>query len=167
MNPDPTMASAATLTPEARLAALGIVLPPPWRDRENRLRAVRSGIHVYMSGHGPIDPVTEEVLVRGKIGVDLGLEAATAVARQSAIFCLGTLKGHLGELSRVVRVVRVLGLINCTPDYEHPTLVMNGFSDLMVQAFGEPGRHTRTVMGVATLYSNMPVEFEALFEVRD
>jgi enamine deaminase RidA (YjgF/YER057c/UK114 family) len=85
----------------------------------------------------------------------------------SAIFCLGTLKGQIGDLSRVVRVVRVLGFINCTPDYEHPTLVMNGFSDLMVQVFGEPGRHTRSVIGAANLYSNMPVEFEALFEVRD
>lgn len=167
MNAKQSPGGARPPSPEARLQALGVTLPPPWRDRENRLRAVRSGIHVYMSGHGPIDPVTDEVLVRGKIGKDLDLEAATAAARQSAIFCLGTLKGHLGELSRVVRVVKVMGLINCTPDYEHPTLVMNGFSDLMVQAFGEIGRHTRTVLGVATLYSNMPVEFEALFEVRD
>jgi enamine deaminase RidA (YjgF/YER057c/UK114 family) len=154
-------------TPESRLAALGIELPPPWRDRENRLRSVRSGIHVFMSGHGPIDPVTDQVLVRGKVGLDVDLAAATDAARMSAIFCLGTLKGQIGDLSRVVRVVRVLGFINCTPDYEHPTLVMNGFSDLMVQVFGEPGRHTRSVIGVANLYSNMPVEFEALFEVRD
>jgi enamine deaminase RidA (YjgF/YER057c/UK114 family) len=154
-------------TPESRLAAMGVALPPPWRDRENRLRAVRSGIHVFMSGHGPIDPVTEEVLVRGKIGVDLDLAAGAEAARMSAIFCLGTLKGQIGDLARVARVVRVLGFINCAPDFEHPTLVMNGFSDLMVQVFGEAGRHTRSVIGVATLYSNMPVEFEALFEVGD
>ncbi len=159
--------SSVAESPEDRLAALGITLPPPWRDRENRLRAVRSGNHVFMSGHGPIDPVTEEVLVRGKIGATLDLEQGMQAARTSAIFCLGTLKGHIGDLRRVTRVVRVLGFINCTADYEHPTLVMNGFSDLMVQTFGEAGRHTRSVIGVATLYSNMPVEFEALFEVRD
>lgn len=167
MNIDRDSQTPQAETPESRLAAMGIVLPPPWRDRENRLRAVRSGIHVFMSGHGPIDPVTEEVVVRGKIGDALDLDQGRAAARMSAIFCLGTLKGQVGDLSRIVRVVRVLGFINCTSDFEHPTLVMNGFSDLMVEVFGEAGRHTRSVIGVSTLYCNMPVEFEALFEVRD
>jgi enamine deaminase RidA (YjgF/YER057c/UK114 family) len=145
---------------------MGIVLPPAWRDRENRLRAVRSGIHVFMSGHGPIDPVTEEVVVRGKIGDALDLDQGRAAARMSAIFCLGTLKGQVGDLSRIVRVVRVLGFINCTSDFEHPTLVMNGFSDLMVEVFGEAGRHARSAVGVVALPLGVAVEIDAVVQVR-
>ena len=165
MNIDRDSQTPQAETPESRLAAMGIVLPPPWRDRENRLRAVRSGIHVFMSGHGPIDPVTEEVVVRGKIGDALDLDQGRAAARMSAIFCLGTLKGQVGDLSRIVRVVRVLGFINCTSDFEHPTLVMNGFSDLMVEVFGEAGRHARSAVGVANLPLDFAVEIDGVFEI--
>lgn len=154
-------------TPEQRLRQRGIVLPAPWKDRDNRVRALRSGIHVFMSGHGPLDPATDAPLRVGKLGRELDIDQGAAAARLAGLACLGTLRGHLGSLDRVVRVVRVLGFINCAPGFNRPSNVLNGFSDLMVEVFGEAGRHTRSAIGVAELYADIPVEVEALFEVRD
>lgn len=155
------------LTPEQRLTERGIVLPKAWRDRDNRVRALRSGIHVFMSGHGALDPDTDAPLVVGKLGRELDVDGGIAAARLAGLACLGTLRGHLGTLDRVVRCVRVLGFINCAPGFNTPSLVLNGFSDLMVEVFGEAGRHTRSAIGVAELYADIPIEVEALFEVRD
>lgn len=162
-----TSANRSDTTPEQRLLQLGITLPPPWADKPNRVRALRSGIHVFMSGHGPLDPATDAPLVVGKLGRELGIEQGAAAARLTALACLGTLRGHLGTLDRVVRVVRVLGFINCAPGFNSPSNVLNGFSDVMLDVFGEAGRHTRSAIGVAELYSDIPIEVEALFEVRD
>lgn len=154
------------MSAEQRLVELGIVLPPTWNDKVNRLRALRSGNHVYMSGHGPLGPDSEPLVV-GKLGRELSTEQGAAAARLAALACLATLRGNIGSLDRVTRVVRVLGFINCAPGYNTPSLVMHGFSDLMVEVFGEIGRHTRSSIGVAELYADMPVEVEALFEVAD
>lgn len=154
-------------TPEQRLSSCGIILPQPWKDRDNRVRALRSGIHVFMSGHGPLDPLTDAPLVVGKLGRELDIAQGAAAARLAGLACLGTLRGHLGSLDRVRRVVRVLGFINCAPGFSSPSNVLNGFSDLMVEVFGEAGRHTRSAIGVAELYADIPVEVEALFEVSD
>lgn len=154
------------MSAEKRLVELGIVLPPPWNDKYNRLRALRSGNHVYMSGHGPLGPDSEPLVV-GKLGRELTTEQGAGAARLAALACLATLRGNIGSLDRVTRVVRVLGLINCAPGYNTPSLVMHGFSDVMVDVFGEIGRHTRSSIGVAELYADMPVEVEALFEVAD
>jgi enamine deaminase RidA (YjgF/YER057c/UK114 family) len=153
------------MSAEQRIKELGITLPPPWKDRENRVRALRSGNHVYMSGHGPLSPDSTPLVV-GKLGRELTVEQGNAAARLAGLACLGTLRGQLGNLDRVTRVVRVLGFVNCAPGFNTPSLVMHGFSDLMVQVFGEIGRHTRSSIGVAELYADMPVEVEALFEVR-
>ena len=155
------------MSAERRLQERGIVLPAPWKDEANRVRALRSGIHVFMSGHGPLDPYTSLPLVTGKLGRELSIEQGYAAARLAALGCLGTLRGHLGTLDRVIRVVRVLGFINCAPGFNTPSNVLHGFSDLMVEVFGEAGRHTRSAIGVAELYADMPVEVEALFEVTD
>ena len=154
------------MSAEQRLKELGLVLPPPWADKDNRVRALRSGNHVYMSGHGPLGP-NSEPLVTGKLGRELTTEQGAVAARLAGLACLGTLRGNIGSLDRVTRVVRVLGFINCAPGYNTPSLVMHGFSDLMVEVFGEIGRHTRSSIGVAELYADMPVEVEALFEVAD
>lgn len=151
---------------EQRLREMGITLPPPWKDEANRVRALRSGIHVYMSGHGPLAP-DNSPLVAGKLGRELSIEQGAAAARLAGLACLGTLRGHLGSLDRVTRVVRVLGFVNCAPGFNTPSNVMHGFSDLMVEVFGEIGRHTRSAIGVAELYADIPVEVEALFEVAD
>ena len=161
------MNSAIADTPEQWIKRSGIVLPEPWKDRDNRVRALRSGIHVFMSGHAPIDPLTDKPLVVGKLGRELDVTQGISAARLAGLACLGTLRGHLGTLNRVRRVVRVLGFINCAPGFNTPSNVLNGFSDLMVEVFGEAGRHTRSAIGVAELYADIPVEVEALFEVSD
>lgn len=154
------------MSAEKRIQQLGIVLPPPWKDKDNRVRALRSGNHVYMSGHGPLAPDSTPLMV-GKLGRELNVEQGAAAARLTGLACLGTLRGQIGDLDRVVRVVRVLGFINCAPGFNTPSQVMHGFSDLMVEVFGEIGRHTRSSIGVAELYADMPLEVEALFEIRD
>jgi enamine deaminase RidA (YjgF/YER057c/UK114 family) len=155
------------VSPEARLKQLGIVLPPAWIDKPNRVRALRSGIHVHMSGHGPIEPLTDTPVITGKLGRELNEAQGAVAARETGLYILGTLRGCIGSLDRVVRVVHAIGFINCAPGFNTPSLVLNGFSDLMVEIFGEIGRHTRSAIGVAELYRDIPVEIEALFEVRD
>jgi enamine deaminase RidA (YjgF/YER057c/UK114 family) len=152
-------------THEERLRALGVTLPPPFRDEANRVRALCSGIHVFMSGHGPLGP-RNVPMVSGKLGRELSIEQGREAARLTGLCCLATLRAYLGTLDPVVRVVRVLGFINCAPGFNRPSEVLNGFSDLMLEVFGEAGRHTRSAIGVAELYADIPVEVEALFEVR-
>jgi enamine deaminase RidA (YjgF/YER057c/UK114 family) len=149
---------------EERLAALGVTLPPPFADEANRVRALRSGIHVYMSGHGPLGPGNVP-MVSGKLGRELSIAQGREAARLTGLCCLSTLRTYLGTLDPVVRVVRVIGFINCAPGFNTPSDVLHGFSDLMVEVFGEAGRHTRSAIGVAELYADIPVEIEALFEV--
>lgn len=152
------------MTNEQRLAALGVTLPPPFRDEANRVRALRSGIHVFMSGHGPLGAGNMPLVV-GKLGRDLTIEQGRDAARLTGLCCLSTLRTYLGTLDPVVRVVKVIGFINCAPGFNRPSEVLHGFSDLMVEVFGEGGRHTRSAIGVAELYADIPVEIEALFEV--
>jgi enamine deaminase RidA (YjgF/YER057c/UK114 family) len=152
------------MTHEQRLAALGVTLPPPFRDEANRVRALRSGNHIYMSGHGPLGPGNEPMAV-GKLGRELGIAEGAAAARLTGLCTLATLRHYLGSLDPVTRVVRVVGFINCAPGFNTPSDVLHGFSDLMIEVFGEAGRHTRSAIGVAELYRDIPCEVEALFEV--
>ena len=152
------------MTPEQNLAKLSLTLPPPFRDEANRVRALRSGRHVYMSGHGPLGAGNVPMAV-GKLGREMTIEQGAAAARLTGLCCLSTLRTYLGDLDQVARVVRVLGFINCAPGFNQPSDVLNGFSDLMIEIFGEAGRHTRSAIGVAELYADMPIEVEALFEL--
>ena len=152
------------MSAEQRLKELGLKLPPAFRDEANRVRALRSGIHVYMSGHGPLAP-DNAPLMRGKLGRELSIAEGYQAARLAGLGTLGTLRAYLGTLDTVTRVVRVIGFINCAPGFNTPSDVLHGFSDLMVEVFGEKGRHTRSAIGVAELYADIPVEVEALFEV--
>jgi enamine deaminase RidA (YjgF/YER057c/UK114 family) len=152
------------MTHDARLAELGITLPPPFRDEANRVRALRSGSLVYMSGHGPLGEGNVP-LVTGKLGRELSIPQGYDAARLTALACLGTLRHHLGTLDPVTRCVRVVGFINCAPGFNRPSEVLHGFSDLMVEVFGDAGRHVRSAIGVAELYADIPIEVEALFEV--
>jgi len=151
-------------THEERLKALGVTLPPPFKDEANRVRALRSGIHVYMSGHGPLGAGNVPMVV-GKLGRELSIPKGRDAARLTGLCCLSTLRAYLGTLDTVVRVVRVVGFINCAPGFNTPSDVLHGFSDLMIDVFGEAGRHTRSAIGVAELYADIPLEIEALFEV--
>jgi len=158
------VSSGTPTTPEARLVALGVELPPPFADMDNRIRALRSGNLVFMSGHGPLGPGNVPY-VTGKLGRELTIEQGYDAARLAGLCTISTLRRYLGSLDHVTRVVRVQGFINCAPGFNTPSDVLNGFSDLMVELFGECGRHTRAAIGAAELYCDIPVEVEATFEV--
>lgn len=151
---------------ERRLVELGLVLPPAWKDQGNRVRSLRSGNIVYLSGHGALDSDSNPLIV-GKLGRDLTPQQGAEAARLAALATLGTLRGRIGSLDKVVRVVHALGFINCAPGFADLPMVMNGFSDLMVAVFGDAGRSTRSCIGVQELYAGMPFEVETQFEVRD
>lgn len=161
--------AAADSLPERRLAALGLVLPAPVRlPSPNRTGAVLHGATLYVSGHGAalLDPAPG-LLQRGKVGVDVTQEEGYAVARALALKMLATIRAVLGRLDRVERVVKIVGMVNAEPLFEHHNLVINGASDLFYEVFGEAGVHARSTFGVSGLVGNQPVEIEGVFAVRD
>lgn len=155
--------SAQEQTPEAKLAALGITLPAVDKPIANYVKAVRTGSLVYTSGHGPCGPLQPDQ--KGKVGAELTIEQGAAAARATGICLLATLKAELGSLSRVKRIVKVLGMVNASPAFADQPKVMNGFSDLMVAVFGDRGRHARSAVGMASLPGDMAVEIEMVVEV--
>ena len=152
---------------EDRLAEQGIELPrlfapPPGVEFKFELVRV-SGGHAYVSGHGPIDG--EEVLVAGKVGDAVTLERGYEAARLTGLSILASLRQELGDLDRVTAWVKALGLVNCAPGFNLTPAVINGFSDLIVDLWGEAGRHARSAIGAAELPFDMSVEVEAIVEV--
>jgi enamine deaminase RidA (YjgF/YER057c/UK114 family) len=148
---------------EARLAALGLDLPPPIAPAANFLQARSSGDLVFLAGHGPLRP--EGGWVTGKVGSDLSVEQGYAAARLTALALLGSLKAEIGELDRVRRIVRVFGMVNCGPEFTAQPRVIDGCSDLLVELFGERGRHARAAVGMASLPVGIAVEIEMVVEV--
>ncbi|MEI8146111.1 MAG: RidA family protein [Alphaproteobacteria bacterium] len=145
-----------------RLADLGIVLPAPVAPVANYVPAVRSGSMLVVSGQISLGP---NGLVAGKLGADVTIEAGQLAARQCGLNVIAHIQAALGDLDHVVRIVRLGGFINCTPDFVDGPKVMNGASDLMVEVFGDKGRHARSTIGVAALPLNAAVEVEAMVEV--
>lgn len=152
------------MTPEERLKERGLELPPARKPMGTYVGCVRTGNLVFLSGHGP-DRQGEAPKWRGKVGADLTVEQGYAAAQDVALNLLTTLKGEIGELSRVRRVVKVLGMVNSAPDFGDQPKVINGASDLFVDIFGEKGRHARSAVGMAALPSGIPVEIEMIVEV--
>jgi enamine deaminase RidA (YjgF/YER057c/UK114 family) len=157
-------AQATQNNPETRIKELGIKLIAPSAPVANYVKAVRVGKLVYLSGHGPDKP--EGGLVIGKVGTDLTLEQGQEAARLVGISLLSTLKAEVGNLNKVKRVVKVLGMVNAPANFEKQPQVINGCSDLMVAVFGEKGKHARSSVGVASLPSNIPVEIEMIVELK-
>jgi len=150
---------------ERRLRELGIELPPAPKPVAVYVPAVRVGNTLYASGHGPRQ--ADGKLVRGKVGGELTLKQGYDAARLVGLNVLSTVRDNLGSLDKVVRLVKVLGMVNCTADFTEQPQVINGFSELMVEVFGETaGKGARSAVGVGSLPSNIPVEIEAIFEVR-
>jgi enamine deaminase RidA (YjgF/YER057c/UK114 family) len=150
-------------TPEARLEAAGYVLPAPPKPVATYVTSVRTGNLLFLSGHGECG----EKYTRGKLGRDLTVEQGRQSAEKVGLCMLATIKAAVGELSKVKRFVRVLGMVNATEDFtEHPKVV-NGFSDLMVVAFGDGGRGARSAVGMQSLPSDIAVEIEATVELSD
>jgi len=150
-------------TPEGKLKALGIVLSTPDAPKNAYVPFVQTGNLVFLSGKGPKNQ--DGKYITGKLGKDLSVDQGKAAARKIAIAQLSELKAGLGKLSRVKRIVKVSGFVNSAADFADHSAVIDGFSDLMVAAFGEKGRHARTAIGVSSLPFNMAVEVEVIVEV--
>jgi len=151
--------------PEAKLKALNITLPEPPSPVANYVNGVRAGNLIFLAGKGPKRADGTEM--SGKLGVDISIEQGYEGARLTAINQLAVLKEMLGDLNKVKRIVKVLGLVNCDPNFIEQPKVINGFSDLMVEVFGERGKHARAAIGVASLPRAQAVEIELVVEVYD
>lgn len=152
-------------TPTDRLAALGIELPAVPAAIANYVPAVRSGNLVVLAGQ--IAKGADGKFITGKVGDTMTLEEGAAAARICAIQLIAALQAEIGDLAKVKRIVRVGGFVNCPADYTAQSKVINGASDLLVEVFGEAGRHARAAVGVASLPAGAPVEIEMIVEVAD
>jgi enamine deaminase RidA (YjgF/YER057c/UK114 family) len=140
-----------------RLAELGIELPPVFPPAGNYAGAVIDGDHLHVGGHGP---VAGDRVVTGKVGRDLDLDRAREAARMTACSILATMRAELGDLDRVRRIVKVFGMVNVAPGFNQTPQVIDGCSDLLVDVFGDAGRHTRSAVGLAELPFDIAVEIE-------
>lgn len=150
-------------TAEARLAALNLELPPAPKPMGVYKPVVLSGSMAYLSGHGPLKP--DKGLITGCVGRDLDLAAGKAAARQTGLAILASLRATLGSLNRVHRLVKLTGMVNCTPDFHDQPAVINGCSELFAEVFGpDHGVGARSAVGMNALPGNIAVEIEAIFE---
>ena len=154
-----------SIDPEQRLQQLGLVLPAVTAPRGNFDAYVLDGNTLYLSGKGA--PAREDMATVPKVGRDISAAEARAHAREVGLHLIATMKAALGDLSRVRRVVKVLGMVNATPDFMQHTEVINGCSDLLVEVFGDAGRHARSAVGVGSLPRGFAVEIEAVVSVKD
>jgi enamine deaminase RidA (YjgF/YER057c/UK114 family) len=167
--------AASTVMPEAqntdgvdaeqRIKDLGIELIMPKPPTANYLKAKTVGNVVYLAGHGPDKP--DGTQVTGKLGSEIELEEGIAAARYTGISLLSSLKAEIGDLNRVKNIVRAKGMVNADPSFTQHSQVVNGFSDLMVEVFGEKGKHARAAIGMSSLPSNISVEIEMIVELYD
>lgn len=155
--------SLAAPTPEDRLAALGLTLPPAPNPVGNYVTHTFEGPLLYLSGQGPRGH--DGVLRTGRVGAGTTLEEARAHAELTGLNLLAVLKAVLGDLSRVRRVVKLLGMVNAVPEFGQHPKVIDGCSNLLVAVFGESGRHARSAVGVGSLPDGISVEIEAIFAV--
>ncbi len=151
--------------PEKRIQELHLTLPPAPKPVAKYKPAVQVGTLLYVSGHGPAK-IDGKSPVVGKVGADLTLEQGKEAARLVGLAILSTVRNTLGSLDKVKRLVKTLGMVNSTPDYKDHPQVINGFSELMAEVFGEDaGVGTRSAVGMGSLPGNIPVEVECMFEV--
>src|SRR5438093_12275650 len=152
------------MNPETRLAELKLELPPAPEPVAVYRPMVVCGTLAYISGHGPLRP--DKSFITGRVGSDLDLEAGKSAARQTGLAILATLRNELGSLERVKRLIKVLGMVNCTPEFQDHPKVINGCSELFADVFGqENGIGARSAVGMASLPGNITVEIEAVFEI--
>ena len=152
------------MSAEAKLQSLGLQLPPPPKAAGVYQAVVIFGNAAYVSGHGPLN--ADGSLTKGRVGDDLDLAAGKAAARQTGLAILATLKAKLGSLDRIKRLVKSLGMVQCTPEFKDHPAVINGYSELMGEVFGpDLGIGARSAVGMTSLPGNMAVEVEAIFEI--
>lgn len=149
---------------EERFSSLGLSLPPAPVPKGVYKPYLIDGKYLYLSGHGPVQD--DEQLMAGRIGRDIDIEEGKVAARQVGLTMLSTIRTNLGSLNKVKRVIKVLGMVNCTPEFEQHPYVINGCSELFSQIWGEEnGVGVRSAVGFGSLPENIPVEIEALFEL--
>ena len=152
------------MSPESQLTILKLQLPTAPKPMGVYKPLVLCGNMVYVSGHGPLKP--DGTLIKGRVGSDLNLEQGKAAARQVGLTILSTIRAHLGSLDRVERVIKVLGMVNCTADFKEHPAVINGCSELFAEVFGpNNGVGARSAVGMNSLPGDIAVEIEAIFEV--
>jgi enamine deaminase RidA (YjgF/YER057c/UK114 family) len=149
---------------EDRLAKLGHKVANPGTPVANYVGAVQTGNLVFVSGHGPRREDGQYAYI-GKVGREIDVETARKAAELVILNCLGSLKNVIGDLDRVTRIVKLLGMVNCTEDFVDQPKVINAASDILVEAFGDRGRHARSAVGMSSLPLGMPVEIEMIVEV--
>ena len=151
------------MSAEKKLKELGIVLPPVSAPAANYVNAVQTGNLLYLAGKGPLSVGGKRPA--GKLGREYSVEQGYQHARTTGLDLIAVMKAELGSLDRVKRIVKVLGMVNCMPEFTDPPKVINGASDLFVQVFGEKGRHARSAVGMNSLPMGIPVEIEVIVEV--
>ncbi|MCH6198540.1 RidA family protein [Aquiflexum sp. LQ15W] len=151
-------------TAEENFASLGLTLPPPPKPLGVYKPCLVDGKYLYLSGHGTVQE--DGTLIIGRVGKDMDMDAGKLAARQVGLAMLATIKANIGSLNKVKRVIKVLGMVNCTPEFERHPYVINGCSELFASVWGtENGIGVRSAVGFGSLPDNIPVEIEALFEL--
>lgn len=158
-------ATAFSQDAEQRIKEKNITLTPPSKPVANYVNAVRVGNLLYLAGKGP--KRADGTDITGKLGKDLTIEQGYEAARSTAIQHLAVIKAELGSLNKVKRIVKVLGMVNCESNFTDHPKVINGYSDLMVEIFGEKGKHARSAVGMNALPNNIAVEVEVIVEVEE
>ena len=152
------------MSAEKQFADLGLTLPPAPTPLGVYKPCLIDGKHLYLSGHGPVQ--NDKTLIKGRVGKDMDKDAGKMAARQVGLTMLATIRHHLGSLDKVKRVIKVLGMVNCTSDFESHPYVINGCSELFAAVWGpDNGVGVRSAIGMGSLPDNIPVEIEALFEL--
>jgi len=152
---------------EKKLKELGFELPQPSNPSVgNFVGAVQTGNLVFVSGHIPVLPGGGFLHI-GKVPTDVTIEQGSDSARQATLNCLASVKACIGNLDKVKKIVKLLCMVNCTPDFQESPRVANGASDLLVSLYGESGRHARSAVGMASLPNSVPFEIEMIIEVSD
>ncbi|MBA4301854.1 Enamine deaminase RidA, house cleaning of reactive enamine intermediates, YjgF/YER057c/UK114 family [Algoriphagus alkaliphilus] len=146
-------------TPEEKLEQMGLKIPEVGQPIANYVKWKQVGNLLYLAGSGP--------KIYGKVGADLSVEQGYEAARATGLEIIAVLKAATGDLSRIKQFVKVLGMVNATPEFTAQPAVINGFSDLMVEVFGEKGKHARSAVGVGSLPNNMAVEIEVIVELEE
>ena len=151
-------------TPEENFASLGLTLPPAPKPLGVYKPLLIDGNHCYVSGHGTVQD--DGSLIRGRIGETMSIDEGKLAARQVGLAILSTLKTNLGSLDKIKRVIKVLGMVNCTSNFEQHPFIINGCSELFAAVWGnEHGIGVRSAVGMGSLPGNIPVEIEVLFEL--
>lgn len=158
-----TLAIVNDYDPETKLDSLNITLSTPSKPVANYVNVVQTGNLLFLSGKGPLQANGENIT--GKVGIDLSIEEGYEAAKITGINQLSVLKAYLGNLNKVKRIVKVLGMVNASPEFTDHPAVVNGYSDLMVAVFGERGKHARAAVGMGSLPGNIAVEIEMIVEI--